>query len=361
MAPEQIPKLPWSAAFEKDKFLAPDFTCLEVLTFAGSGLPAGINIPNFDVIRQSEGFKNVSLGNVQSAKPPNEAVPFIHASDLALFQKYSTEAFEVQVGLHELLGHGCGKLLQETAPGEYNFDHANPPGSPVTGKPVTTWYKPGETWGSVFGGMGPSYEECRAECVAMALACDFGILSVFGFGDGKVDMDSEAGDVLYVSYLQMARAGVAAMQLWDPASAKWGQAHMQARHAILKVFLSAGPEFCKLDYADDGKGGIKDLVVKLDRSKIISHGRPAVEKFLQKLQVYKATADVKAGKELYEGITKVDPWFAEKVRPEVMRNVLPRKVFVQANTVLEGEGVRLVEYPATPEGMIQSFVDREYI
>jgi dipeptidyl-peptidase-3 len=256
------------------------------------------------------------------------------------------------------LGHGTGKLLQETSPDKYNFDPKNPPISPVTNKPISTYYKLNQTWGSVFGSIAASYEECRAECVAMALSCDFEILRIFGFGDGKPDMDGEAGDVLYAAYLSMARAGIASLELWDPKSRKWGQAHSQARFSILQCFLSAGPEFCKLDYKEDD---LSDLVIKLDRSKITTVGRKAVEDYLQKLHIYKSTADVEAGTKLYSDMTTVDPKFwGKKVRDEVLRNKQPRKVFVQANTVLDEKTgkVELVEYEPSLEGMIKSYAER---
>ncbi|KAH8910857.1 putative dipeptidylpeptidase III [Coniochaeta sp. PMI_546] len=357
-APSLIPLLPWAQDFEKDKFLSPDFTSLEVLSFCGSGIPAGINIPNFDDIRQNFGFKNVSLGNVLNAKAPDEKIPFIKDSDMAVYQKYRDPSFEVQVGLHELTGHGCGKLLQETAPGEFNFDPKNPPISPLTNAPVTTWYKPGQTWGSVFGGLAGAYEECRAELVAMYLSCEFPALKIFGFGNGEVDMDGEAGDVLYASYLSMARAGLASVELWDPKSQKWGQPHCQARFAILKCFLEAGNDFCKLDYEEED---LSDLTINLDRSKILTSGREAVGKFLQKLHVYKSTADVEAGAKYFLDMSNVGlEFWGTKVRNVVLQKKQPRKVFVQANTYLdEATGkVTCQQYEPTLEGIIQSWADR---
>ena len=67
-----------------------------------------------------------------------------------------------QVGLHELLGHGSGKLLY---PGNHPEDLVNP----LTSKPVNKTYEKGETYDSVFTSMGSSYEECRAECVGLYL------------------------------------------------------------------------------------------------------------------------------------------------------------------------------------------------
>jgi dipeptidyl-peptidase III len=133
---------------------------------------------------------------------------------------------------------------------------------------------------------------------------------------------------------------------------------MQARFAILQVFLGAGGDFCKLHSTKDD---LSDLKIHLDRTKIQSHGRPAVNDFLQKLHIFKATADFESGKKLYEDYTHVNEWYAKKLRPEVVKQAKPRKVFVQANTFLEDDKVVLKEYPSTAEGMIQSFADRDYV
>ncbi|SAM03646.1 hypothetical protein [Absidia glauca] len=312
-APLFVSRLPWPDTFERDTINKPDFTSLEVLSFATCGIPAGINIPNYTQVTQKLGSKNVSLGNVISASSPGEQFPFIVDEDLDLYRKLRNPAFEVQVGTHEL-GHGTGKLFNEDAEGNLDFDLQKVI-HPLTQQPLTSWYKSGQTFNLVFGGIAPSYEECRAECIALVLSPDDDILKIFGY-----------------------------------------EAHMQARYAITRIMMAAGEGLLTIDKAKDAQG-LDTLEIRLDRTKIRSVGRPAVASFLEKLQVYKATADVGQGTKLYTETTSVpDDWVV--MRDIVIRNKQPRKVFVQGNTFVNAGQVVLKEYEASPVGMIQSYIER---
>lgn len=344
-----IAMLPWPRALEKDKFLRPDFTSLDVLTFASSGVPAGINIPNYDDIRQTEGFKNVSLGNVIASRKENEKLSFLRDQDQDLYQNLLVKAFEVQVGIHELLGHGSGKLLTRDGDGKYNFDHAALK-HPLTGQQITSWYKPGETYDSIFLSLGSSLEECRAEGCGIYLCTDTDLLSLFGHTD-----DVARGDIVYVNWLNMARAGLLGLEFYTPSQSKWRQAHMQGRYALMQVMLRAGGGLLHIKKNASGD----DAEIVLDRTKIEGVGRPAVAKFLVELMTYKATADVQAATTFYDDYTSVSEEFL-KLREVVLAKKKPRKVFVQAHTYVDPaqQKVVLQEFADTPEGMIDSFVTR---
>lgn len=103
--------------------------------------------------------------------------------------------------IHELIGHGTGKRLTETAQGEFNFDHNNPPVSPVTGEAVQTWYRPGETWTSVFGKLAHTVEECRAFLMATYMADNRDILGLFGYTQDSNPTTDDRESPIGVRYL----------------------------------------------------------------------------------------------------------------------------------------------------------------
>ena len=53
---------------------------------------------------------------------------------------------------------------------------------------------------------------------------------------------------------------------------------------ILRVLLEAGEDLVKIEQIT-GEDGEEDILITLDRSKISTVGKPAIEKFLTKLQV----------------------------------------------------------------------------
>ena len=81
----------------------------------------------------------------------------------------------------------------------------------------------------------------------------------------------------------------------SPATKEWKQAHSQARFVLLHVMLNAGEGF--LDVKEvKGEDGNPDLLLTMDRSKLVSVGKPAMGEFLKKLQVFKSLGDVASAK-----------------------------------------------------------------
>lgn len=72
--------------------------------------------------------------------------PFIEDSEAEQFRKHKFQASYCWVVLHELLGHGTGRMMVESMDEKFNFDIENPPINPLTGRPISSWYKPGQTW-----------------------------------------------------------------------------------------------------------------------------------------------------------------------------------------------------------------------
>ncbi|KAF7304876.1 Dipeptidyl peptidase 3 [Mycena kentingensis (nom. inval.)] len=351
-APHLIQSLPWGKDYEVDVFRKPDFTALTIVSFATGGIPAGINIPNYYEIRESLGFKNVSLANVLAAKAPGEELTFIHPEDAAMYDEWDSRAFELQVANHELLGHGSGKLFQEGADGKKNFSPEKVI-NPLTGKPVTSWYRSGQTPDTVLGEVSSSMEECRAEAVALYLASNKEILEIFKYTETK-----DVEEIQIVSFLLMARAGIRALEYYDPVAKKHGQAHMQARLGIMQHLFRSG--LVKLEEVRTD-GVLENLYVRVDKERVLKEGRDVMGKLLIELQVRKSTADGAGAREYYTNLTTPMAEFSStEVRDLVLKKKLPRKIFVQPNLSIDANGtVTLKEYPLTTAGVIESFIERE--
>lgn len=90
----------------------------------------------------------------------------MNASDIEIVFNFTIEPETMATGLHELIGHGSGKLLtknNETSETNYPSDFVNP----LTGEQIKNPYGPNETFNQRFKKLSSVLEESRAEAVAV--------------------------------------------------------------------------------------------------------------------------------------------------------------------------------------------------
>jgi len=356
-APELLPRLPWGPAFEKPRFIKPDFTAIDVLAYGTSGVPLGINLPNYDDVREASGFKNVSLSNILRAVVPKDKVKFLSDEASDFYKKTFGSAWDIGVGIHELLGHGSGRVLVE---GSFDPEKVI---SPLTGKPVTTWYKAGQTYDSVFKARASPMEECRAESVSLVLSVEPEVLRCFGLNPDE--KEGGCHDTTYANFVMMLHSGLCGLDTYASSSKKWLQAHAQARFAILTFLMKASREAA----ARTGKKPAvqivitedrKDIRLEVDRSQVMDVLLPAAKELVLKLQVYRATADIEGASRFWDDVTNVDlsdPDMAT-IYEVVQKNHKPRRLFVQPLTQIEGSTARLINFAPSVVGMIESYQAR---
>lgn len=105
------------------------------------------------------------------------------------------------------------------------------------------------------------------------------LFRIFGF-EGQ-----EADDIIYVNWLSLVFAGAAkTLEMYQPKTKAWMQAHSQARFSILQVLIEAGEGLVEIE-EKVGEDGKPDLLITLDRSKIQTVGKKALANYLLKIQV----------------------------------------------------------------------------
>ncbi|CZS99274.1 uncharacterized protein RAG0_07661 [Rhynchosporium agropyri] len=235
----------------------------------------------------------------------------------------------------------------------------NIPLSPFTGLAIKSGYAAGEIPKSAFGGMYNALNECLAESIALVLMKEEEVLEALGVIQAGVTAKEGTAQrtkttYKYNAYLQIIWLALNGLASYDPEKKTWAEAHGRARFGILKTLLLAVPSPLKIQNHPDGEA---NLTIKLSSDLVYIAGHRTVSDLATHLHVYKCTADFECGRDYFESITTVDG-LALTWRDAVMVRKKPRPLFVMGNTFLETGEVRYQTYPATREGLIQSWADK---
>jgi dipeptidyl-peptidase-3 len=113
-------RMPWAPEYRKQGVRGITANAIDVVVEAGDSgpiTPVGINLPNEQDIREKYGSKSVSLSNVNEAYDKATRVEFRREfawtpEEAERAEKWSSIASELTTDLHEVIGHGSGKMSE---------------------------------------------------------------------------------------------------------------------------------------------------------------------------------------------------------------------------------------------------------
>ena len=283
---------PVDGQFKKEKVKGVSAKVITAAILAGDLYPAtaiGINLPNANWIRSHHGSKSVTIGNITDAY--NKAAhgngfneEFVYSdAELQLIDKYADVTDELHTDLHECLGHGSGKLLENTDP-------------------------------DALKAYSSTLEETRADLFGLYYLADPKLVELGLLPDG------EAYKSEYYKYIMN---GLMTQLVRIELGKNVEEAHMRNRQLIAKWAYEKGK---KANVIELKKWDGKTYVVVNDYPRL----RELFGTLLAEIQRIKSEGDYAAGKNLVEGYgVKVDPELhAEVLERYAKLNLAPYKGFV---------------------------------
>jgi dipeptidyl-peptidase III len=114
-------RMPWDPQWRRTEVVGVTARAIDVIVETGDAGPLtaiGINLPNDQRIRERYGSKSVSLANIndayEKAQMPAYRQEFCWDQDeIARAERWGATASEVTTAIHEVLGHGSGRVAEQ--------------------------------------------------------------------------------------------------------------------------------------------------------------------------------------------------------------------------------------------------------
>ena len=280
-------RMPWADKYKKENVRGVSANAIDVVIETGDSgpvTPIGINLPNDQTIRELHGSKSVSLSNANQAYDKSTLPEFRRefawsADEAERAEKWSALASELTTDLHEVIGHGSGRVAEH-----------------LLGNPQNALK---EQYSAL--------EESRADLVALYFVSDRKLVEL-----GLVD-DADHYEIVRAEYEGYARNALVQLRRVREGT-QIEEDHMRNRQTIV-AWLIANSSAIEIR-----RRAGKTYYVTVD----VNAFKDGVGRLLADVQRIKAEGDYQAAKALFETYgVHFDPALRDEIVERVERLQMP--------------------------------------